>query len=271
MKPEIPSSIALILLVILVPGISAQDDASCRLNIQIHEAPGLNSYYVFYFHYIELAPDQSTPENRTLTVELPSTGDSPRGVSAYPSLNSSYLELDVGEGEGLRAQITTDSPSVELRYYLPVRAKEVGSHADHLVTFPEPSLDLKLKSLTISVNWPNWNFQIIEILPEGAERVMNPMFETDPYKTVSYYWYHSASQLESRQPSQIQVTMRSAATSQKVTRNQSIMIMALIVVVPTAIFIIYKPPKKLETPKRKFRITDGKPKREIKRGRYKVK
>ncbi len=269
MKTALP---IIVLVILALPQVYSEDEVGYRLTVQIHEAPGFNTYYLFYFHQIEFTKNETERENRSVTITMALTGGDPQGLSAYPS-NESYF-LDFGQdasGSDLRITATTDAPSLQVRYYIEVRAREVGSNRDHLLTFPEPSIDRTLKSLTISINWPNWNFEIKEMEPEGAEMVMNPMFETDPYKAVSYYWYYPRSQANSRQPAEISVTLRSAQTSQRVTRNQSIMIILAVICVPTAIFIAFHPPKKLETPERKFKITEGKPKREIKRGRYKVK
>ena len=268
--------IATFLCICIAPvGLSAQEDlVGYRLTVQIHEAPALNSYYLFYFNTVELAGKDDPAENRTVKLVMPKGIEALGGISAYPSKNTSALALQWEEtDEEVTMSITTDAPSFELRYYLPMRAREIGSNQDHLLIFPEPRIDMPLKSLTISINWPNWKYQVHKIEPEGAEQVMNPMFETDPYKVVSYYWYYTGIEANSRESGDISVTLRSAQAVSRVTRNQSILIFAAVVCIPTAIFIAIHPPQRgrMEEKRKKFRITDERERRrEVRRGRYKV-
>jgi len=269
----VPLPIFILLCTAFYP-VQAQEQAiGYRLTIQIHEAPGINSYYAFYFNVFDLYRSGETPQNRTITLTVPGKSRL-GGISAYPSDNSSFLSLNHMETDGgVSITFVSDSPSVDVRFYIPLTASKAGRAGDDRLVFPEPTIDAPLKSETISINWPNWRYQITKIEPAGAEQVMNPMFETDPYKAVSYYWYYSADEVGSRRPGDISVTLRSAATASRITRNESIIIITLVVCLPSAILIALHPPRKQEKKGGKpFRITDEKERRRvIRRGRYRVK
>lgn len=251
----------------------AQEDlATYRLTIQIHEAPQFDSYYLFYFANFELARDDDPIKNRTVTLLIPKTEEAIQGISAYPDNNTFALSMHKEDvPEGIRIIATTDSSGLQVRYYQLVQA-HVLKNDDQLLTFHVPRVEVPLRGMTVAINWPNWKFSMHKIKPEGAEMIMNPMFESDPYKTVSYYWYLSAGDVEEKAIEEISVTLRSAATMSRITRNQSILIFAAVVCIPTAIFVITHPPKRGEIKeKKKFRITDERTRRgRIRSRRYKV-
>jgi hypothetical protein len=259
--------------------LAEEETATYRLTVQIHEAPQANAYYLFYFGDVEFARPEDPLLNRTVTFLIPSGDEPVLGISAYPSQNETTLTLDQElTSEGIEVVIRTDSPRCELRYYVLQQAREIGSSRDQLLTFPIPSIDFALRGMTVSINWPNWKYVIHRLEPEGAEEVMNPLFETDPYKAISNYWYFSGATAKSEAPTEVSVRLRTGAAVTRITRNQSIIIFTVVVCVPAAIFIAIHPPKRgreAEEQKRRrqrFRITDGRTRgRETTRSRYKVK
>ena len=273
--------VLLIMLASIGSASSLEDQATYRLTVQIHDAPSFSSFYLFYFANVELARVDDPAANRTGVVRIPKGAEQVQGISVYPGNETDFLGYGTEEdSEWITVSVTTDSPSFELRYYHIARAR-VMSNDDQILDFRTARIENPLRGLTVAINWPNWNYQIHKLLPEGAEMVMNPMFETDPYKSVSYYWYLSGPDAKERAPDEISVRLRTAATVSRVTRNQSIAILAAVVCIPTAIFVALHPPrrgelqereKRLREREKRFRITDERRRgREIKRGRYKVK
>jgi hypothetical protein len=176
--------------------------------------------------------------------------------------------------QGTRVTLTTDAPSCDLRFYTIIQASQAGSEGNYLLSFMAPKPEALVSGVTVSINWPNWNYDVHKIQPKGAERVENIMFETDPYKVVSYYWYFPGSDVAGNFPDRISVTLRTAAAISRINRNQSILIFAVVVCVPLAIFIAIHPPKRGKLPERerRFKITDAKGEgRVVRRVRYKVK
>ncbi len=271
-------TLAVMALITVAPAWAQERSPTVRLTIQIHESPRYNSYYLFYMLNIELSRSDAAVANRTFTLTIPPAEEPVGGLSLYPSVNESFVRMDQEEtDQGIRLTLTTDSPACELRYYALVRAWEVGSSRDHYLAFKTPQLGGPLSGLTVSINWPNWKYNIHRIQPRGAEKVVNVLFETDPYKVVSYYWYFSAGEA-GEAPAEISVTLRSGAAAARIGRNQSIMVVLVIVCVPTAVFVAWHPPKKgmASERERRFRITDGKPMRRpeqrvVRRGKFKVK
>ncbi len=266
--------IAMMLCCLGIAHVQAQGDtAAYRLTIQIHEAPQFYSYYLFYFNNFELARQDDPVKNRTVAFIIPKDEEDIGGISAYPAENTSTVRMEQEEtSQGTRITLTTDASGVELRYFQPVRAQVLKSD-DQLLTFYAPTLESPVRGITIAINWPNWKYQIHKIRPGGAEMIMNPIFEPDPYKGVSYYWYFSGSSAAQEAPGEISVTLRSGATAARVTRNQTILILVAVVCIPTAIFVAINPPRRGQIKKgeKRFRITDERTRRrQIKRGRYKV-
>jgi len=246
-----------------------------RLTIQIHDSPVPNSYYVFYFANIEFARENDTAQNRSIQILIPRAEEPMQAIWAYPPENGSAPTIVQQEtDQGIMVNLTTDAQSCELRCYTVIQAIAGGTQGDYLLSFTAPRPESPVSGVTISINWPNWNYGIHRILPKGAERVENIMFETDPYKVISYYWYFPGSDVASRFPGLISVTLRTAAAISRVNRNQSILIFAVVVCVPFAIFVAIHPPKRgkpLER-ERKFRITEMKGEgKMVRRVRYKVK
>ncbi len=266
--------VLLILLVSIGFVAALEDEATFRLTVQIHDAPSFSSFYLFYFNNVELARGDDPAANRTAVVRIPRGEEPIQGISAYPSNETDFLEYGTDEdSEWITVRVTTDSQGFELRYYQTARAR-VMSNDDQILEFRTPEVDNPLRGLTVAINWPNWNYQMQKILPEGAEMVMNPMFETDPYKSVSYYWYLSGADAKERAPREISIRLRIPATVSRVSRNQTIAILAAVVCIPMAILVALHPPKRGELSERqkRFRITDERRRgRQIKRGRYKVK
>jgi hypothetical protein len=282
-KGALSSGLPVLLIVLASIGSvsSLEDQVTFRLTVQIHEAPLFSNFYLFYFANVELARGDDPVANRTAVVRIPKGEEQVQGISAYASNETHSLDYETEEdSEWITVRVTTDSSGFELRYYQVAQAR-VMSNDDQILDFRTAKVDNPLRGLTVAVNWPNWNYQIHKLLPEGAEMVMNPMFETDPYKSVSYYWYLSGLDAKERAPDEVSVRLRTAATVSRVTRNQSIAILAAVVCIPTAIFVALHPPKRGELEERekrlrerekRFRITDERRRgRQIKRGRYKVK
>jgi len=262
-------------LVTIGPASSQAKAPTYRLTIQIHDSPDPGSYYLFYFANIEFARSDEPALNRSIQIIIPRTEQPVMAVSAYSPQNYSAPKMVRQEtDQGIRLTLTTDAPSCEVRYYLTLQAEYGGREGDYLLRFAAPRPESPVSGVTVSINWPNWNYDVKRILPKGAERVENILFETDPYKVVSYYWYFPGSDLATRFPDQISVTLRTAAAISRINRNQSILIFALVVCVPLAIFIAVHPPKRGGPPEKgkPFRIEETKGEgRVVRRVRYKVK
>jgi len=246
-----------------------------RLTIQIHDSPVPNSYYVFYFANIEFARDEDPARNRSIKILIPRAEEPMQAISAYPAENKSApLIVQQQTDQGIVVNLTTDAPSCELRCYTVIQADEGGAQGNYLLSFTAPRPETPVSGVTISINWPNWNYDVHKILPKGAERVENIMFESDPYKVISYYWYFPGSDVAGKFPDRVSVTLRTAAAISRVNRNQSILIFSLVVCVPMAVFIAIHPPKRGKPPgrERPFKIKEMKGEgRVVRRVRYKVK
>ncbi len=252
----------------LLPGVIAADAVTYRLTIQIHEAPGPNSFFVFYFNRFDFSEENLSVHR--LSVLLPSIPV--EGISLYPLQNGTTSRMRLlDKAEGKEIQIETNSTSVELRFYAPMQAVEVGRHLDLLLTYGIPKVVGPVRGLTIAVNWPNWKYQIRDLSPPGAEESFSPLFETDPYKVVSYYWYFSADEISTRAPDTVSVTLRLLSTVARINRNQSILVFLLVVCVPTAIFVAKHPPRTEPRKEREFKIADQAKPKKIKRRRFRAK
>jgi hypothetical protein len=224
-------------------------EATNRITVQIHEAPGpgQSQYYIFYVGKVDT-------RNQTRTVfSIPRDAE---GVSVYPDENRTWIDLELDETrEAKRATVVTNGSGYEFRYYI-LRSPLVERDGDRVLELPLPDGQGTQRTTSVVIHWPNWIYTIPRLMPDGAELSMNPLFSDDPYRSVSYYWYVTAGEAA---PEEVVVWLRPGRVAARKSRNQTTIIISLVVAIPTALMIVAFPPKR--TQKTRFRVMEEAEKR----------